>query len=378
MENVKNKNMKIYNNYNANNLYGNYNKLKNNLINSANVESDKNILFGKNSNEYNNIFFYNSNKNTNDINENFSYNEEKNNFQYREDNILNDDLELNEYINDNNNYIKNKSNEISTNNKFIYKKSGNLSEKKLVKIHRTKYTSHLRANNDNQNNEQNLIQRINKDNSKIKEKNAKIYKNEKTSLKDKRSNEIKINRDINSYYNIEKKENKNGIKKEKNKNIIIKKTEIKNKIKNSYDIIDFKFKIPLNEKLDEEELMSINIKEGNIKEKIGSLINKYSLDSSYFDPLLSLINNSINILNNINDFKIAQKIKIDTENNNFFFKKKEENFDYFSSSKNEKNILDYSIIFDLLEKKAYKEYIEKIYSDIDEINENAKILNLSI
>ena len=378
MENVKNKNMKIYNNYNANNLYGNYNKLKNNLINSANVESDKNILFGKNSNEYNNIFFYNSNKNTNDINENFSYNEGKNNFQYREDNILNDDLELNEYINDNNNYIKNKSNEISTNNKFIYKKSGNLSEKKLVKIHSTKYTSHLRANNDNQNNEQNLIQRINKDNSKIKEKNAKIYKNEKTSLKDKRSNEIKINRDINSYYNIEKKENKNGIKKEKNKNIIIKKTEIKNKIKNSYDIIDFKFKIPLNEKLDEEELMSINIKEGNIKEKIGSLINKYSLDSSYFDPLLSLINNSINILNNINDFKIAQKIKIDTENNNFFFKKMEENFDYFSSSKNEKNILDYSIIFDLLEKKAYKEYIENIYSDIDEINENAKILNLSI
>ena len=124
--------------------------------------------------------------------------------------------------------------------------------------------------------------------------------------------------------------------------------------------------------------MSINIKEGNIKEKIGSLINKYSLDSSYFDPLLSLINNSINILNNINDFKIAQKIKIDTENNNFFFKKMEENFDYFSSSKNEKNILDYSIIFDLLEKKAYKEYIENIYSDIDEINENAKILNLSI
>ena len=56
----------------------------------------------------------------------------------------------------------------------------------------------------------------------------------------------------------------------------------------------------------------------------------------------------------------------------------EENFDYFSSSKNEKNILDYSIIFDLLEKKAYKEYIENIYSDIDEINENAKILNLSI
>ena len=122
--------------------------------------------------------------------------------------------------------------------------------------------------------------------------------------------------------------------------------------------------------MDKEELISINIKEGNIKEKIEKLMNKYSLDSSYFEPLLSLINNSINIIKNINDLKITQKIKIDTEN--------KENFDYFSLINNENNILNYSIIFDLIEKKMYKEYIENIYSDIDEINENAKILNLSL
>ena len=122
--------------------------------------------------------------------------------------------------------------------------------------------------------------------------------------------------------------------------------------------------------MNKEELISINIKEGNIKEKIENLINKYSLDSSYFEPLLSLINNSINILKNINNFKISKEIKID--------KKNKENFDNFSSSRNENNILDYSLIFDLIEKKMYKEYIENIYSDIDEINENAKILNLSI
>jgi hypothetical protein len=31
-----------------------------------------------------------------------------------------------------------------------------------------------------------------------------------------------------------------------------------------------------------------------------------------------------------------------------------------------------------MQKKMFKEYIEEIYSDIDEINENAKILNMTI
>ena len=54
----------------------------------------------------------------------------------------------------------------------------------------------------------------------------------------------------------------------------------------------------------------------------------------------------------------------------------EENISSKESSEN--NILNYSIILDLMQKKMFKEFIEEIYSDIDEINENAKILNMTI
>ena len=369
---------KKYNNYNWNNLYENDIKLKSNQL-----ESDKNINFTKNSNEYNNIFFYNSNNNTNDINENFSYNEEKNNFHYRDNNIINDDFLEESNCNTVNyiNYMKNKSNEISANNikenklknKFVYKKSGNLSEKKLTKINSTKNTSHIKTF-DSQNNDQKLIQRINKEKAKLREKKPKNNKDENIITKNKRKNEIKRNKDIHNYSNINKQENK-----KLKKNIVIKISKIKNKLKNSYDIIDFKLKMPIGKDLEKEEIISINIKEDNISEKIQNIINEYSLDSSYFEPLLSLVNNSINILNNVNNFQISKKIRIQPENNSSLLKEKE-NLSSFSSSKDisETNYLDYSIIFDLIQKKMYKEYIENIYSDIDEINENSKILNLSI
>ena len=209
------------------------------------------------------------------------------------------------------------------------------------------------------NNEQKIMQKI------------KMNKNEDIILKNKINNEIKKYKDINyyKYNNFDKKENKN---KKINKNIVIKKTEIKNKIKNTYDIIDFKLKIPNNnyDNLDKEEIISINIKEDNIKEKIENIINDYSLNNNYFEPLLSLFENSINILNNINNLEISKK------NNLKLFKEIEENISSKESSEN--NILNYSIILDLIQKKMFKEYIEEIYSDIDEINENAKILNMSI
>ena len=64
-------------------------------------------------------------------------------------------------------YIKKKSNEISTNNiknniiknKFIYKKSGNLSEKKLTKINSSNIKSHIRVN-DLSNNDPKIMQKI--------------------------------------------------------------------------------------------------------------------------------------------------------------------------------------------------------------------------
>ena len=370
-ENLENKKINNNNNYNTNNSYGNYNKLKNNTMKLTQLESisDKNINFVKNDNEYNNIFFYNSN--TNDTNENSS-NEEKYNFQCRNNDIMNDNKDYNKknknYINY---YIKKKSNEISTNNikdntiknKFIYQKSGNLSEKKLIKINSSNINSHIRVN-DLSNNEQDIMQ---KTQNKIK---GKINKNENIILKNKIKNEIKKYKDKNNYKynNCDCIENKN---KDINKNIIIKQSEIKNNIKNSYDIIDFKLKIPNKEKLDnnKEEIISINIKEGNLNEKIENIINNYSLDNSYFKPLLSLIENSINILNNVNDMKITKNNKIK------LFKG---NKDISSKDNSECNILNYSIILDLIDKKMYKEFLENIYYDIEEINENAKILNMSI
>ena len=346
------RNRKLYDNYSSNNLQ------KSNIL-----ELDKKSHFIKNRNEYNNIFFYNSNNNKKDINENFGYRENIN------------DLDPYEYNNDKNTnynkyYIKNKSNEITANNikesqiknKFVYKKSGNLSEKKLMKINSTKITSYTRVNNEQlgPNYEQEMIQRINKENGTIKDK--KIKSNNKNILKNKRSDEIKRNKDINYY---ERHENKSNIKNENNKKIIIKNTKVKNKLKNTYNIIDFKLKIPNGKDLDKEVIIPINIKEDDIPKKVENIIKDYSLDNSYFEPLLSLINNSFDVLNDLDN------IKIEKENcNSLSFKN--------SKGNSETNMLNYSFILELIDKKKYKEYFENIYSDIDEIIEKAKILNLSI
>ena len=361
----RNKNFN-YKTFNTNKSYGNYNNIKNNVmkLKKFESESDKNINFVKNGNEYNNIFFYNSNSNTNDINDNSSNNIEKNNFQCRNNDILNDDLF--EYNNEDygNNFIKKKSSEIENKikNKFIYKKSGNLSEKKLTKINSSNIKSHIRVN-DLSNNDPKIMQKIQNNKSNIEEKNSRNNNNENIILKNKINNEIKKYKNKNNYkYNNCDCIEKNN--KDINKNIIIKKMEIKNKINNSFDIIDFKLKIPNNAQLEREEIISINIKEDNLNEKIENIINKYSLDSSYFMPLLSLFENSINILNDINEIKITKKTKLNILREN-------------EDNSSECNNLNYSIILDLIDKKMYKEYIGKLYN-IDEINENAKILNMSI
>ena len=97
-------------------------------------------------------------------------------------------------------------------------------------------------------------------------------------------------------------------------------------------------------------------------ERIENIIKEFGLDESYYEPLLSLVNNSINILNNIDNMKIYKSVKNENE------KLGEENEEVTSS---ETNNLDLSVII-LIEKNKFKEYIEDIYSD------NEKILNLSI
>ena len=104
-------------------------------------------------------------------------------------------------------------------------------------------------------------------------------------------------------------------------------------------------------------------------ERIENIIKEFGLDESYYEPLLSLVNNSINILNNIDNMKIYKSVKNENE------KLGKENEEVTSS---EINNLNLSVIIDLIEKNKFKEYIEDIYSDNDEIVDNAKILILSI
>jgi hypothetical protein len=373
--------------YYNNNSYINNNVKVNNFEKSTHIESDKNIQYGKNFNEYNNIFFYNSkHNNINNNNENLSFNDDKNNFHYRGNNdIINNDVDINEYKNSSNiidKYSKVYSNgNINTNNikdnkiknKFVYKKSGNLSEKKMIKINSNKNNSQIKSNNSQ--NMQNIEQ-------KRIPKNTKIDKNKidiKSNIIINNKNDIKKNKekDIFNYNKIYKEDNNNVIKnKDFNKNIIIRKMDIKNKLNNKYELVDFKLKIPNYQNLDKEETYTVNINKDDISETVEKIIKENSLDDDYLEPLLSLFNNSINVLKNINNMSI-KKIKIDSQNNNSLLFN-ENNNDISSKENSDLNNLNYSNILDLIEKNKYKELIGEVYSDIDEINDDTKILNMSI
>jgi hypothetical protein len=232
-----------------------------------------------------------------------------------------------------------------------------LSDNKLQKIISNKNNSQSKPSTNNNNESQN-IEKLQNNLTKGKKTINRINKNVKRD----KSNEI-IPLKSKRCYEIKKrqfKENKNV------KNYTIKKHEMKLRKKKSFDSIDIKIKLPPD---DREEIISINIKKGNVGERIENLIKEFNLDESYYEPLLSLVNNSINILNNIDSMKIYKSVK--NENG----KLGEENEDVTSS---ETNNLDLSVIIDLIEKNKCKEYIEDIYSDNEEIIDNAKILNLSL
>jgi hypothetical protein len=137
--------------------------------------------------------------------------------------------------------------------------------------------------------------------------------------------------------------------------IIIKEKRIKNNLKNNFNIIDFIIKLQF-----KEEKISININNDTdniIKEKIEDIINNNGLNNTYLEPIFSLVNNSINVLKNVNTLKIM-KIK----------KFNRINIEYLNED------LNYSFILDLYEKNRYDEFFE----DFDEIDENEKLLNMTI
>ena len=137
--------------------------------------------------------------------------------------------------------------------------------------------------------------------------------------------------------------------------IIIKEKRIKNNLKNNFNIIDFIIKLQF-----KEEKISININNDTdniIKEKIEDIINNNGLNNTYLEPIFSLVNNSINVLKNVNTLKIMKIKKFNRIN---------------IEDLNED--LNYSFILDLYEKNRYDEFFE----DFDEIYENEKLLNMTI
>ena len=137
--------------------------------------------------------------------------------------------------------------------------------------------------------------------------------------------------------------------------IIIKEKRIKNNLKNNFNIIDFIIKLQF-----KEEKISININNDTdniIKEKIENIINNNGLNNTYLEPIFSLVNNSINVLKNVNTLKIMKIKKFNKIN-----------------PEDLNDELNYSFILDLYEKNRYDEFFE----DFDEIYENEKLLNMTI
>ena len=177
---------------------------------------------------------------------------------------------------------------------------------------------------------------------KVNNNNKKI-----SSAKENAKNKF-IYKKIKNLNNKKEEQKKPGI-------IIIKEKRIKNNLKNNFNIIDFIIKLQF-----KEEKISININNDTdniIKEKIENIINNNGLNNTYLEPIFSLVNNSINVLKNVNTLKIMKIKKFNRIN---------------IEDLNED--LNYSFILDLYEKNRYDEFFE----DFDEIYENEKLLNMTI
>ena len=201
------------------------------------------------------------------------------------------------------------------------------------------YNSKGKVNNNTNNINENLPRyKVNNNNNN----NKKIR-----SAKENAKNKF-IYKKIKNLNNKKEEQKKPGI-------IIIKEKRIKNNLKNNFNIIDFIIKLQ-----HKEEKISININNDSdniIKEKIEDIINNNGLNSTYLETIFYLVNNSINVLKNVNNLKIM-KIKK--------FKK--------INPEDLNDDLNYSFILDLYEKNRYDEFFE----DFDEIYENEILLNMTI
>ncbi len=140
--------------------------------------------------------------------------------------------------------------------------------------------------------------------------------------------------------------------------------------------ICLKIKFPSNSednfKKSETEYLIINTNR-NISEQIKSLINENSIDKDTFKSLLSLLENSIDILKLLDEIKISKYSKKSIINGKDYFDNKKENYNYYYDNASS---IDDSFLLDLIEKNKYQIKNEEVFPNNKEI-EKYEILNLS-
>ena len=119
----------------------------------------------------------------------------------------------------------------------------------------------------------------------------------------------------------------------------------------------------LNIKLGEEEDITkeiiIDIENDDISEIVNNIIQKYNLNENYFEPLLNIIGQTMNILINFDKIKITQNA----------IKNLEKNKNLLDENSND---IDNSLILDLIENNNYKSYFNNMLPDIYDRNISKK------
>ena len=316
------------NNIDSNDL--NKNSNNNNQINNNIYQNNNNIIFAQN-NYYripqrNKGFFNNQilrdQNGINDYKNNYNYNYNKNLRQNYNLNKTNMNINLNKnYIN---NFISPKANNYDLENIGIKKANtqGNYTDQNYSKKLSNKFNTNNSLdnivnfyNNPNFNPNNNFILNNNKD----------FFKNNNNFINNSLNNNMNYNNIINNN-NVNNKvisEQKEGSLKQLN------------------------IRIKLGENSSEKNII-IDINNDNRTNIVNNIIKDNNLDQSYFEPLLNIIENTINLLNNFDKLKV-KKYKIKKEN---------ESKELFKG-----NNLNDSIILYLIENNIYKKFADKIKPD---------------
>jgi hypothetical protein len=172
------------------------------------------------------------------------------------------------------------------------------------------------------------------------------------------SNKFNINNSLdniaNFYRNSNVNPNNNIINNSINNNMnytnIINNNIINNKVKSEQkeeSLKQLNIRIKLGENSSEKNII-IDINNDDRTKIVNNLIKDNNLDQSYFEPLLKIIENTVNLLNNFDKLKV-KKYKI---------KKNNESKDIFKE-----NNLNDSFILYLIENNIYKKFADEIKPD---------------